>query len=112
MQTANNAANSSQICCLIKAAMLKKFEGVKLRVRKTSHRKTELSKTVLTEFGEHTNSAHAVFGPFLTPSPLPTAFRQYIVTALLGPFLTPPPLPTAFVLKVCPLKEFNEQRFS
>ena len=39
--------------------------------------------------------------------PLPTAFRQYIVTALLESCLTPTPLPTAFVLKVCPLNEMK-----
>ena len=52
------------------------------------------------------------FWPFFDPLPLPTAFRQYIVTALLQPFLTPPPLPAAFILKVCPLKGSNNLKMT
>ena len=48
----------------------------------------------------------ALFEPFFTPSFLPTAFRQYIVT-LLESCLTPTPLPTAFALKVCPPNEIK-----
>ena len=45
----------------------------------------------------------AIFGPFLTPSPLPTAFRQYIMTALLKPFLPLSPSPLRSYLKYAPL---------
>ena len=38
------------------------------------------------------------FWAFFDPLPLPTAFRQFIVTALLEPLF---PLPTAFLFKVC-----------
>ena len=45
------------------------------------------------------------FGAVFDPLPLPSAFRQYIVTALLEPFLPLPPSPLRSFLKYAPLRQ-------